>query len=128
MTGCRDDVRSSPSPELPSPASIKSVVVEVWDEAHAVIETKRTTDRRVIESLLTVLGGGQAVSPHKCAAWGRILLHTEGGGVVELQILPGHHPDRYEFRRAAFPFSVPRKAFAEVLRSVGVTHLPGVAP
>ncbi len=91
MAGCRDDARGASSPELPSTASIKSVVVEVWDEAHAVIETKRTTDRLVIESLLTVLGGGQPVSPHKCTGWGRILLHT-------------------------------------VLRSVGVAHLPGVAP
>jgi len=128
IAGCDRDANGGPSPALPAADSIDSVVVEVWDESHAVIEEKRTTDRRAIESLLAALGSGQPVPPHKCAGWGRILLHPSTGKVVELRILPGHDNDRCEFRREGVIFSMPRAAFADALGLLGVKQIPDASP
>ena len=84
------------------------------------------TDGPACASVVSFLGSAHIGSDHKCADIGSFIIRYDDGGVDTLHVLPGHNPDRYEFRFDHNLYRVPRDKFYKVLKDAGVdsTKMP----
>lgn len=103
------------------PDSVRAVEVEFgpWGEEPAPAGGA-SNDRDVVAAVLAVLRTGTEHKNHKYGDRGALLLQRTSGATVRLGILPGHSADWYELRCLGKLYRVPRAAFVEAMRRVGV--------
>lgn len=85
-----------------------------------MIQKTESSDPDAVASLLGVLRSGVVGQDHKRASRGAITLRRSTGVPVEVEFLPGHHVEWYEFRYAGQLYRVPRAEFVAAMRRVGV--------
>lgn len=74
--------------------------------------------------LMKLLRSARRHPDHKCAETGRIVIRYVDGDSDEIEVLAGHEPDDFEFRRGGRLFRLSRGAVLQVLESSGVKVPP----
>lgn len=91
-----------------------------WKDEKPIAPGSETTDSETIAQLLKVLKSADETQNHKCVSLGVIRLERGIGSTLELQFLPGHHEEWYEFRYGRKIYRVPRAEFVSAMKLVGV--------
>lgn len=101
--------------------SVRSVEVRfaLWGEEPPPAGGE-SNDPAAIAALVAVLRNGTEGTDHKCGSRGTLVLKRASGARVKVDFLPGHKPEWYELRYGGKLYRVPRAAFVEAVRRIGV--------
>lgn len=101
--------------------SVRAVEVQFapWGE-EAPRPGGESNDPDAVAALVAVLRTGTEGRDHKCGDRGTLTLKRASGATVRLTFLPGHSPEWYELRYSTKLYRVPRAAFVEAVRRIGV--------
>lgn len=101
--------------------SVRSVEVrfEAWG-AEPPRAGGESNDRDAVEALVAVLRDCTNGTDHKCGSRGTLVLKRASGATVRMDFLPGHKAEWYELRYGGILYRVPRAAFVEAMRRIGV--------
>lgn len=91
-----------------------------WGEDFTVAAGGHTNDSRSIANLIDALRTAELTQDHKCGSRGVITLHRTMKRNLQLQFLPGHHAEWYEFRYAGSVYRVPKQDFVNAMKTIGV--------
>ena len=108
--------------EPPRTDDIRSVRVWNHPSADRAGEPPKaeTSDPAAVAGLAGVLDSAREHQDHKCGSCGVILLDRSFGRTERLEFLPGHSPEWYEFRYGRKAYRVPRRAFVDAMKRIGV--------
>ena len=101
---------------------VRSVDVRIEPGEQDVIQLieQHTENRDAIVDLIDIIRSAQLTTEHKCASRGVITLQQTALPSTELNFLPGHNMEWYEFRYGKKIYRVPRREFLAVMRQIGV--------
>jgi hypothetical protein len=108
-----------------SETEVSSVEIQInsWKTPNEVISVK-STDRSAIAMLMGVIAKSEETRDHRCGSIGVIKLATRAGKTEELEILPGHDAQHYEYRFNQCINRVDRESFYKAMKAFGVKALP----
>jgi hypothetical protein len=79
-----------------------------------------SNDPAAVAALVAVLRDCTSGTDHKCGSRGTLVLKRASGALVNVDFLPGHSAEWYELRYGGKLYRVPRAAFVEAVRRIGV--------
>lgn len=79
-----------------------------------------SNDPDAVAALVAVLRDSTQGTDHKCGDRGTLTLKRASGATVRMTFLAGHNADWYELRYGGKLYRVPRAAFVEAMRRIGV--------
>ncbi len=112
----------SPALQSLNASNIRSVDVRFmpWGEDAVAAPGAESRDPEIIAALVAVLQSAEETQDHKCGSRGVLTLQSSSRRSAQLQFLPGHHEQWYEFRYAGKVYRVPRAEFVAAMKRLGV--------
>lgn len=95
------------------------VRIEPWGDAPPP-PAVGSDDPDAVAALVALVRTATAGTDHKCGDRGALVLKRASGPPVRLSFLPGHDPAWYELRYERRLYRVPRAAFVDAVRRIGV--------
>jgi hypothetical protein len=83
------------------------------------------TDPKTAEALALALRGQGDTLNHLCTSDGKLVIELRDGTTLDLELLVGHFPGRYEYRTKHGTVSMDRAALLAAFKPFGVAQLPG---
>ena len=116
------DGKTTPSrPDLPEGVgTLLKLRYWTWDGGKQRQESFKVSDAKTIGAILDVMREGTQQEDHKCASIGIAEITMRPGKTIEVELLPGHHRDWYEFRYQRKNYRVPRQALFAALGNAGL--------
>lgn len=110
--------RSGKPPSIPTTS--RAVTISLSEPFTRELIVERTiTDQQVIQSMSRTFARARMCRDHKCASIGTITFVLEGG-LVALDVLPGHDASHYEFRLDGHIYRLPREVYIGSLVAAGI--------
>lgn len=81
----------------------------------------QSRDPEVIAAVVASIQSAKVTTDHKCGSRGEIVFRQADGSVWELEFLPGHSEDWYEFRYGKKIYQVQRGALVNAMKRMGVS-------